>query len=60
MAGPTTTHPKSPATLRLTAAVNAEVREIAQREDASVATILRRLVKRGLEVERRALQESAR
>jgi hypothetical protein len=54
MATTTTTTNKSVATVRLSEADKAAVSEIAQREDASVAQILRRIVRRALENERQA------
>jgi predicted transcriptional regulator len=43
-----------PVSLRLTSALAEAVRQIAEREETSQATILRRYVRRGVELERRS------
>jgi hypothetical protein len=45
---------------RIPFALDTEIREIADREGEAKAVILRRLVKRGLEFERRSAQDASR
>jgi hypothetical protein len=47
-----TTKTRTPVSLLMQPAVSAEVRLKAEAEETSVSTILRRLIKRGLELER--------
>jgi predicted transcriptional regulator len=51
---PTTPKTRTPVTLRVPDAIAAEVRQIAERDDLTQGAVLRRLVRRGLEAERRS------
>ena len=50
----TTSQNKTPVMLRLQPELNAEVRRIAAREGESLSIVLRRLLRRGLDSERRS------
>jgi hypothetical protein len=50
----TTSEVKTPVMLRISPALDAEVRRIAALEGESVSIVLRRLLRHGLDVERRA------